>query len=176
MLAGRGAIRFVDIARRSNIAKTNNDIADGKLFPQPICGGVAILDCDNDGLMGIFFTNGAKLPELKKTEAKCLNRLYRNVGDGRFEDVTTKAGLAGENLGFSFGVAAADYDSDGHTDSFIAGAGKNRTTPRRSTRSHQRPGTFCFAILAMEKLKMPVRPPEKPLKRQGRTGGWLLAI
>ena len=124
--AGCSEIRFTDIASRSNITYvTKNDLADGKYFPQPMCGGVAILDYNNDGLMDIFFTNGAKLPELKKTDPSFFNRLYRNKGDGTFEDVTRKAGLAGEKLGYSFGVAAADYDNDGFPDLFIANVGKN---------------------------------------------------
>jgi len=34
-------------------------------FQQPMCGGVAVLDYDHDGLMDIFFTNAAKKPELR---------------------------------------------------------------------------------------------------------------
>ncbi len=90
-----------------------------------MCGGIAILDFDNDGKMDIFFTNGAKLPELKKTGPAFHNCLLRNRGDGTFEDVTNKAGLAGADLGYNFGVAAGDYDNDGHTDLFICGAGRN---------------------------------------------------
>jgi hypothetical protein len=116
---------FTDIAGRSNFAyRTNNDYTVRKYFPQPICGGVAIFDYDNDGKMDIFFTNGAKLPELKKTGAY-YNSLLRNKGDGTFEDVTEKAGLTGANLGYSFGVAAGDYDNDGNEDLFITNAGRN---------------------------------------------------
>ena len=57
-----------------------------------MCGGVAIFDYDNDGRMDIFFTNGAKLPELKRTDPSFYNCLLRNKGDGTFEDVTRKAG------------------------------------------------------------------------------------
>jgi FG-GAP-like repeat len=59
--------------------------------------GIGILDYDHDGLMDIFFTNGAKLPELKKTNSSFYNCLLRNKGDGTFEDVTKKAGVSGEN-------------------------------------------------------------------------------
>ena len=37
-----------------------------KYFQQPMCGGIGILDYDSDGWMDIFFSNGAKLPELKE--------------------------------------------------------------------------------------------------------------
>jgi hypothetical protein len=90
-----------------------------------MCGGVAVLDYDNDGLQDIFFTNGAKLPQLKRTGSTFYNCLLRNRGDETFEDVTTKAGVAGEELDFGYGVAAGDFDNDGWTDLFIANTGKN---------------------------------------------------
>ena len=114
------------MAGRSSFAyRTNNDFTGRKYFPQPMCGGVAAIDYDNDGWMDLFFTNGAKLPELKKTSAEFMNCLLRNKRDGTFEDVTARAGLKGENLGFCFGVAAADYDNDGWTDLFLCNAGRN---------------------------------------------------
>ncbi len=84
-----------------------------------------MFDFDNDGKMDIFFTNGAKLPELKKTGKAFYNCLLRNKGNGTFEDVTTKAGLGGEDLGYNLGVAVGDYDNDGYEDIFIANAGRN---------------------------------------------------
>jgi hypothetical protein len=117
---------FTDVASRSHFSyKTNNNFTGRKYFPQPMCGGVAVLDYNNDGKMDIFFTNGAKLPEDVKTGPAYYNALLRNMGDGRFEDVALSAGLAGATLGYSFGVAAADYDNDGNTDLFLANMGRN---------------------------------------------------
>jgi hypothetical protein len=122
----RRSIQFVDIAPRTQIKYTsNNNYTGRKYFPQPMCGGIAILDYDHDGKIDIFFTNGATLPELKKTDSSFYNCLLRNRGDGKFEDVTVKAGLTGANLDFCFGVAAGDYDNDGWTDLFICCAGRN---------------------------------------------------
>jgi hypothetical protein len=90
-----------------------------------MCGGVAVLDYDNDGYMDLFFTNGAKLPELRKTSPAYFNTLLRNRGDGTFEDVTARSGLDGASLGYSFGAAVGDYDNDGFEDIFIANAGQN---------------------------------------------------
>jgi hypothetical protein len=116
----------MDIAGRSNFAyRTNNGFTGRKYFPQPMCGGIAAFDYDNDGAMDLFFTNGAKMPEVAKTGPEFYNCLLHNKGDGTFEDVTAKAGLAGETLGYSFGVAAGDYDNDGYEDLFIANAGRN---------------------------------------------------
>ena len=90
-----------------------------------MCGGVAVFDFDGDGRLDVFFTNGAKLPELRKTDASFYNCLLRNRGDGTFEDVTLRAGLEGRPLDFSFGVAAGDFDNDGFTDLFLCQAGRN---------------------------------------------------
>ncbi len=118
--------RFTDMAPRSQFSYvSNNNFTGRKYFPQPMCGGVAVFDFDNDGRMDLFFTNGAKLPELKRTDPSFYNCLLRNRGDGTFEDVTRKAGVLGENLDFGYGVAAGDYDNDGFTDLFIANTGKN---------------------------------------------------
>ena len=117
---------FIDVTARSKFPYiTNNDLSARKYFVQPMAGGVAIFDYDNDGKMDIFFTNGAKLPELKKTGPAFYNALLRNKGDGTFEDVTAKAGLLGEQLGYNTGVAIGDYDNDGFEDIFICGAGRN---------------------------------------------------
>jgi hypothetical protein len=117
---------FTNVASHSSFNyRTNNDFTGRKYFPQPMCGGVGVIDYDNDGRMDLFFTNGAKLPELAKTTPDYYNCLLRNRGDGTFEDVTAKAGLSGASLGFSFGVAVGDYDNDGFDDLFICNAGMN---------------------------------------------------
>ncbi len=117
---------FVDVAPRSNISYISNNSPGGhKYFPQPMCGGVAIFDYDNDGKLDIFFTNGAQMPEMKKTNPSYYNCLLHQKSDGTFEDVTAKAGLRGENLDFNFGVAVGDYDNDGYEDIFICSAGRN---------------------------------------------------
>ena len=117
---------FVDAAPRSKNSYISNNSPGGyKYFPQPMCGGVAIFDYNNDGKMDIFFTNGAQLPELKKTNPSYYNCLLKQRTGGIFEDVTAKAGLTGANLDFNFGVAVGDYDNDGYEDLFICGAGRN---------------------------------------------------
>jgi hypothetical protein len=119
-------LTFVDVAPRSELRYESRNGFDGrKYFPQPMCGGVALLDYDGDGRLDIFLTNGAELPALVKTEPAYYNRLLRNEGGGRFVDVTAEAGLEGAHLDFSFGVSAGDYDNDGYTDLFVAQAGRN---------------------------------------------------
>jgi len=118
--------QFHDAAPQAKFAYvTHNGYTARKYFIQPMCGGIAILDYDNDGKQDIFFTNGADLPSLKKSSPAYDNCLLHNRGDGTFEDRTEAAGLLGRDLGYSFGVAAGDYDNDGHTDLFICNAGPN---------------------------------------------------
>ena len=87
-------------------------------------GGVALFDYDNDGLLDIFFTNGATIPSLVKADSSYSNRLFHNNGDRTFTDVTEKAGLAG--VGYSMGVAAGDYDNDGFVDLYVTGVNRNQ--------------------------------------------------
>jgi len=116
----------VDVAPLSKITYISNNSPGGhKYFPQPMCGGVAIFDFDNDGRMDIFLTNGAQMPEMKKTNPSYDNCLLKQRADGTFEDVTAKAGLLGKSLDFNFGVAVGDYDNDGYQDLFICAAGRN---------------------------------------------------
>ena len=117
---------FSDVAGASKFTyKTNNSFAGRKYFPQPMCGGVAAFDYDNDGRIDLFFTNGSKLPELQKTDSSFYNCLLHQKPDGTFEDVTAKAGLTGDRLDFNFGVAVGDYDNDGYEDLFLCSIGRN---------------------------------------------------
>lgn len=101
----------------------NNGTTDDKPMPDSTLGGVALLDCDSDGLLDVYFTNGARFPDLAKSDPSFHNRLYRNVGGRAFEDVTQGAGVAGS--GYSMGAATADYDNDGLTDLYVTGVNRN---------------------------------------------------
>lgn len=88
-----------------------------------MAGGLAVFDFDDDGLVDVFFTNGAELPSMRKSGPRFWNRLFRNRGNWQFQDVTEREGLQGE--GFSIGAAAGDFDNDGRADLFVAGLGRN---------------------------------------------------
>ncbi|MDZ4800987.1 MAG: VCBS repeat-containing protein, partial [Bryobacteraceae bacterium] len=111
---------FEDVTRSSGIAFVLRNGATGdKHQIETMAGGVAMFDYDGDGKPDLYFANGAAQPGLKKTGPEWHNRLYRNRGDFKFEDVTAKAGVEGS--GFHFGVAAADFDGDGRVDLFVTG-------------------------------------------------------
>jgi enediyne biosynthesis protein E4 len=85
--------------------------------------GVAFFDYDHDGRLDVFQVNGTTLEGFPKG-SEPTNHLYRNKGDGTFEDVTAKAGLA--QGGWGQGVCAGDYDNDGNEDLFVSYWGQNR--------------------------------------------------
>ncbi len=97
----------------------SNESVTARNVPETMAGGVAVFDYNGDGRPDIFFANGAELQTLKKTSDKYSDRLFRNDGNGVFTDVTEQAGLNGH--GFDNGVAAGDYDNDGHPDLFVTG-------------------------------------------------------
>ncbi|NWG11978.1 MAG: CRTAC1 family protein [Acidobacteria bacterium] len=101
----------------------NNGRTPRKHQPETMVAGVAFFDYDNDGRLDIYAVNGASMPGLEKKDESFFNRLFRNVGDGSFEDATSKAGVPGR--GYNLGVATGDYDNDGDTDLFVAGLREN---------------------------------------------------
>ena len=120
----RSRIAFENRQEQSGVAFVlNNGSTDDKPIIDSTLGGVALLDYDNDGYLDLFFTNGASIPGLNKSNPAFSNRLYHNNRDGTFTDVTERAGVAGE--GYSMGAAAADYDNDGWTDLYVTGVNRN---------------------------------------------------
>lgn len=86
--------------------------------------GAAWLDFDGDGWMDLYLVNSGPLEKVTHHAPGARrepNRLYRNLRNGSFEDVTGKAGVAGS--GYGTGAVAADYDNDGRTDLFVISVG-----------------------------------------------------
>jgi len=111
---------FSDITERAGITwhQFSGESPDRFLI-ETMSGGVAFLDFDGDGLQDLFFVNGGETPH-GRSSSPVLNALYRNLGNGKFEDVASKAGL--DRLGFyGMGVAVSDFDNDGFPDIYVTG-------------------------------------------------------
>jgi enediyne biosynthesis protein E4 len=123
---------FVDITAKSHVMFNGQASHTAKKYLLETMGsGVALFDYDADGLLDIFFVNGAPLTDPmakgsipQKTDPKYWNRLFHQKKDGTFEDVTEKAGLQG--IGYGMGVAVGDYDNDGYEDLYVTAYGGNR--------------------------------------------------
>lgn len=120
-LKSANEIRFEDIAEKSGLGKFThyNGAPASKLIP-PLssAGGVGLIDFDNDGLTDVYAVqSGSFPPDLEK--ARCADKLFRNRGNNRFEDVSEKAGISQFPGGYGHGVAVADIDNDGFSDLFI---------------------------------------------------------
>lgn len=90
------------------------------------CGGTAFLDFDKDGFIDIYVTSGTWIEGFshgEKPKEVPANRLYRNKGDGTFDDVTKKSGTGGP--WYTMGVSIGDYDNDGFPDIFLSNYGPN---------------------------------------------------
>ncbi len=127
LIAGSPPVQFTEVSGSSGVtfrhAASKTSV---KFLPETMGGGVAIFDADGDGRLDLFFTNGAAIstetssnrpPD--KTDPRFWDRLYRNLGGWKFEDVTERAGLRGTR--YDFGAASADYDNDGDADLLVTG-------------------------------------------------------
>ena len=130
--AAAEAVRFVDVTDSVGIDFRHvSSSTSQKYLPETMGSGVALFDYDGDGRLDIFFANGARIDDPMPAGAlpvkdgpRYWNRLYRQKPDGRFEDTTAAAGVAG--AGYGQGVAVGDYDNDGDEDLYVAGVFANQ--------------------------------------------------
>lgn len=122
----KASVVFEDVTARTVLKDFRHVSGDGKYnyIVDTTSGGAAIFDYDVDGRMDIYLVNGSTIAALEGKATPPRAALYRNLGDWKFEDVTTKAGVANERWGM--GVAAGDYDNDGDTDLYVGNFGTSR--------------------------------------------------
>jgi len=96
---------------RNNCKGTFTDVTDVSGLGDPVTATqtAAWADVDNDGYLDLFIGN-----------ENAPSQLFRNKGDGTFEDISHAAGI--DTIAFTKGVAAADYDKDGYVDFYVSNA------------------------------------------------------
>jgi hypothetical protein len=116
------AIHFADVAQTAGITFKHFDgRTDMEYITDQTGSGLAWLDYDQDGLLDLFFVQGwTFVPPQPKERLTC--KLYKNLGSGRFRDVTEAVGLA--HVGCGQGVAVGDLDNQGYPSIFLTCFGK----------------------------------------------------
>jgi enediyne biosynthesis protein E4 len=127
-------VQFTDVTAAAGVRFAhNNGAAGARWLPETMGSGCAVIDYDRDGDPDLFLVNSRDWTpdEQRRGMAAAPGRpprrstsaLYRNRGDGTFEDVTERAGLAVETFGQ--GVCVGDVDNDGFEDLYLTALGRN---------------------------------------------------
>src|SRR5262245_61532829 len=122
-------IQFADVAADAGVQPTIHNGGPKKEWISEANGnGAAWLDYDNDGLLDVLIVNGSTMGQLQKIVSGGVIPpqedgvfLYRNLGNGRFRNVTSEAHLG--NAYWGTGANAIDYNNDGFTDILITNLG-----------------------------------------------------
>ena len=107
-----GGLFFSDVSQQVGLGKN-----------QLLGWGIAFMDVDDDGWKDIVLANGHVYPEVDKSQVgdRYLQKtlLYRNLGNGRFQDITSEAGPAFQEVRPARGLAVGDVDGDGQQEIVI---------------------------------------------------------
>ncbi len=125
----KASAQFVDVAESVGL---NFKHVYGSRRPLTIVetmgSGCAFIDYDNDGWLDVFLVQSGE--DFNWSHQKSHSRLFHNLGNGRFEDVTEKAGVVLD--GYGMGCCAGDYDNDGFTDLYVTNYGRPNTLLRNN--------------------------------------------
>lgn len=118
-----GPVRFVEIQEAAGVSFRHHHGGIGEKYSVETMGsGAGILDYDNDGHEDLYLVQGGALPGYEPS-SPLSNALYRNMGNGRFRDVTLEAGARGRPYGMGF--CSGDLDNDGDADIYLANWGED---------------------------------------------------
>jgi hypothetical protein len=85
-------VLFRDIVDEAGIAFQHHSAPEKKYIVESMSGGVGLFDFDNDGLIDLYFVDSLTVDTAKDPMA-ARSALYRNLGHGKFQDVTDKSGI-----------------------------------------------------------------------------------
>ncbi len=130
-------VTFTEVARQAGITFLHQSAPEKKYIVESMSGGVLMLDYDNDGWLDLYFVNSltveAAIDPNFVPGASTASHLYRNRGDGTFQERGGEAGVA--HPGWGMGGCAGDYDGDGWLDLYVTNLGPNRLYRNRGDAS-----------------------------------------
>lgn len=113
--------RDVAAARGVNFIHTSG-ASDQRFFPEIMGSGALFFDFDNDGWLDVFLVDGGSYAD-RAVAGRARHRLYRNRGNGMFQDVTAASGIV--HRGYGMGACAGDVDNDGLIDLYVTNVTEN---------------------------------------------------
>ena len=121
LLHNAGKLQFSDITQQAGISQ---------LTAQYTSWGTGAYDFDNDGWRDLFILHGGLIHLVPQEQS-----LFRNLGNGKFQDVSSTAGAVLQNKTVGRGACFADYDTDGKMDAFLVNLGAAGELLHNTTKS-----------------------------------------
>jgi enediyne biosynthesis protein E4 len=116
-------VQYTDVTAAAGLDVLHRNGGSGrKYYIETVPPGACWIDFDNDGWQDIYFVQSGLLPGAARGPESPHSRLFRNRGDGTFEDVTASAGVANA-AGYGTGCTVGDYDNDGDDDLYVTNFG-----------------------------------------------------
>ena len=114
---------FRDVARSVGLDVVHvSGASEQRFLPEIVGSGGLFFDFDDDGWLDIFLVDGGSFADAT-VAGRARHRLYRNRGNGTFEDVTAASGI--QHREYGMGTCAGDYDNDGLIDLYVTNVGPN---------------------------------------------------
>jgi hypothetical protein len=114
---------FVDVAASAGITFQHvNGASPERHLHEIMSGGGLFLDVDADGWLDVVLVDGGSLTD-PAIATRARHRLFRNRGNGTFEDRTASSGIV--SRGYGMGACSADFDNDGFPDLYVTAVGGN---------------------------------------------------
>jgi hypothetical protein len=122
---GALAFAFTEVAAEAGLTHPTvfGGVGRNRFLLETTGPGVALIDADGDGWLDVFIVNGTTFDRAAGTDTPSAH-LYRNLRNGRFEDVTDAVGL--RQTGWGQAACVGDYDRDGRDDLYVTYWGQNR--------------------------------------------------